>query len=158
MGMEFEQSIFDRIMNRDNSDLNDVNIFYDMEPAQHTDSVFDYYRDKRVKYLAYYPNPIGPFGNKLSEYIPKNFITALDLHNSGILKNPYELFIWHYMMEDINLLNAHVDSISKRRIPYDFHTYIFMPLVIYCLRQLSKNIVVDTSSMDKEYLLNNEKT
>jgi hypothetical protein len=158
MGMEFEQSIFDRVMHRDNSDMNDVNIFYDMEPAQNTDSVFDYYRDRRVKYLAYYPNPIGPFGNKLSEYIPKNFITALDLHNSGILKNPYELFVWHYMMEDINLLNAHVDSISKRRIPYDFHTYIFMPLVIYCLRQLSKNIVVDTSSMDKEHLLNNEKT
>jgi hypothetical protein len=161
MGMEFEQSIFDRIMHKDNTDLNDVNIYYDMEPAQNTDSIFDYYRDKRVKYIAYYPSPVGPFANKLSEYIPKNFMNALDFHNAGILRDPYEIFIWHYMMEDINVfaahLDDHLDSISKRRIPYDFHTFIFMPLVIYCLRQISKNIVVDTSVVD-EHLLNIEKT
>ena len=154
-GVAFEQSLYDRVLNKDLSDLKDINIYYDMELAQSTESIFDYYRDKRVKYMAYYPEEIGPYGNHLTEYIPKNFITALDFRNKALLTDPYEIFLYTYMMEDPKNLLALIDTIDKRRISYTFLTYIFLPLVLYALRQLCKEIVVNNSIID-EAILNHE--
>lgn len=150
-GVAFEQSIYDRLMYKDLTDLKDVNVYYDMELNNSTDSIFDYYRDNhRVKYLAYYPEEIGPYGNKLTKYISKDFITALEFRNKALLSDPYEIFVYTYMMEEPKRLIALIDSVNKRRLPYSFHTYIYVPMVMYCLRQLNNEIVVNTTILDED--------
>ena len=152
---EFEQSIFDRVLNSDTSDINDVNIYYDMEPAISTDSIFDYYSDSRVKYLAYYLDETGPYGNKLTSYVPKDFIQSIEYKNIGILNDPYEKFMYTYMRYGALKLIPLLDSINIRRLKYSFHTYIFLPLVIYGLRQLTKAIMFDNSLMDEKLIHEN---
>ena len=154
-GMDFEDSIYDRILHKDYSDMGELNIFYDTEPAISTDSVFDFYRDERVKYMAYYPEETGPFGNKITPYINRDFITAVDCKNPALLSDPYEIFMYHYLMDDTAKLVPYLNSIDKRRIKYTFNNYIFLPLVLYALRQLVNYIVCDTTIMDEKYMHEN---
>lgn len=154
-GMDFEDSIYDRIINRDTSDLNEINTYYDMEPALSTDSIFDFYRDDRVKYMAYYPEEIGPFSNKLSPYISRDFLLAIDCKNPHLLKNSYENFVCRYMIHDIEQLVPFIDDISKRRIKYSFTNFIFIPIVLYVLKQLVNHIVVNNTIMDEKVIHNN---
>jgi hypothetical protein len=150
-GMDFEDSIYDRIMHRDLTDMDEVNIYFQMFPAISTDSIFDYYRDERVKELGYFAEKTGPFNEELLEYIPKNFITALSMKNAALLSDPYEIFIWNYMIKGTQVLNSMIDTVSKRRLSYNFHSYVFIPLVLYTLRQMLKDILVDKSVMDEKY-------
>ena len=152
---EFENSIYDRVLNADTSDIRDINIYYDTEPAISTDSIFDYYSDERVKYLEFYNDTIGPFGNTLSEYIPKGFIDAIEYKNMGNLRDVYEKFVYTYMRYGAMKLVPLIESINIRRIKYTFHTFIFLPLVIYCLRQLTKVIMFDNSIMDEKLIHEN---
>ena len=99
-----------------------------------------------------YTNPIGPFGNTLGEYIPKNFLNALDLKSIDKLKDRYERFIFTYMVSGWKAAMNIIETVNKRRIPYDIHTYIFVPLVLYSLRQIYNEIICDTSIMDEELL------
>jgi hypothetical protein len=123
-----------------------------MEPTENDISVFDFNKDHRVKYLMTYATNIGPFGNSLHEYLSKTFITALEVKNIDILTDPYERFVWSYMINGPEDAREYIDSIAKRRIKYSFHTFIFIPLVLYVLRQIYNNIVCDLSIMDEELL------
>ena len=154
-GMDFESSIYDRIINKDTTDLIDVNTYYDMEPALSTDSVFDYYRDERVKYMAYYPEENGPFGNNLAPYIKKDLLVAIECKNPHLLSDPYEIFVCRYMIDDIEKLVPYIDDVSRRRITYTFHVFIFVPIVLYVLRQLNNHIVVNNTIMDEKYIHEN---
>jgi hypothetical protein len=99
-----------------------------------------------------YSLPIGPFGNKLDEYISRDFITALDIKNNGRLNDPYELFVFHYMVDNILTLKDKLKLLNTRRVKTTLHNYIFIPLIMYCLRQLYNEIVCDTQVMDEHLL------
>lgn len=150
--IEYENSIYDRVSHKDLTDLDEIGQYYDLELTKNDVSVFDYEKDGRVKYLMAYSNDIGPFGNKLDRYIPKNFITALELNNEGLLTDPYEIFIYKYMHGALIELQKYLDTISKRRVKYNMHSYIFIPLTIYCLKQCYNSIICDTSVMDENLL------
>ena len=148
----YENSIFDRVSHRDLTDMNDVGCYYDMETVFGVGSIFDYYKDFRVKYVMAYSLPIGPFGNTLDEYISRDFITALDIKNNGRLSDPYELFVFHYMVDPILTLKDKLKLLNTRRVKTTLHNYIFIPLIMYCLRQLYNEIVCDTQVMDEHLL------
>ena len=154
-GMDFEDSIYDRIIHRDTTELNEINLYYDTEPALSTDSIFDYYRDERAKYMAYYPEESGPFGNNLTPYINKDLLLAIDCKNVNLLKDPYDKFICRYFIEDIDKLVTSIDEIANRRIKYTFHNFIYVPIVLYILKQLTNHIVVNRTVMDEKYIHEN---
>ena len=147
---EYENSIFDRVTHKDLTDMNSVG----MESVFGVGSIFDYYKDFRVRYLMCYPGPIGPFGNSLDIYLTNDFITALDIKNNGRLNNPYELFVFYYMTDSILKLKDKLNLINTRRVKTNMHNYIFVPIVMYCLKQLYNEIVCDTQVMDEHLLAN----
>ena len=151
-GMDFEDSIYDRLMNRDIDDIVDINKFYFPQPAISTDSIFDYYRDANAKYMSYYPTDNDPLGQHLIPYLPKDFCTALELKNPAILKDPYEKLIYTYMVDGPEKAAGLLESVSMRRIKYNLHTFIFIPMTLYVLRQVLKEILVDNTLMDEELL------
>jgi hypothetical protein len=124
--VEYETSIYDRLTHNDLTDLDDVACYYDMELTKNDVSIFDFVKDHRVKYVMCHTKPIGPFGNKLEEYIPKDFLSALQLKNSSILTNVFEKFIFVYMVDGWQAAESIVSTVDKRRLPYDMHTYIFI--------------------------------
>ena len=150
--VEYECSIFDRVIHRDLTDLSQVCAYYDTELPMNDVSIFDYNKDFRVKYVMGYTEPIGPFGNKLMPYVPKNFLNALDLKSIDKLEDRYERFVFTYMVSGWKGAMSIIDTVNKRRIPYDMHTYVFVPLVMYCLRQVYNAIICDTSIMDEQLL------
>lgn len=152
---EYENSIYDRISHRDLTDMNEVGIYYDMETVFGIGSIFDYYKDFRVRYLMCYNSPIGPFGNQLDEYLSKDFISALDLKNNGRLGDPYEQFVFYYMTtSSIRSLKDKLNLINVRRIKNNMHNYIFIPLIMYCLKQIYNEIICDTQVLDEKLLEN----
>jgi hypothetical protein len=114
--VEYETSIYDRLIHRDLTDLDDVACFYDMELTKNDVSIFDFNKDFRVKYVMCHVKPIGPFGNKLDEYIPVEFLSALKLKNSSILTDVYERFIFTYMVDGWRAAEDIIDTVDKRRM------------------------------------------
>jgi hypothetical protein len=150
--VEYETSIYDRLIHRDLTDLDDVACFYDMELTKNDVSIFDFNKDFRVKYVMCHVKPIGPFGNKLDEYIPVEFLSALKLKNSSILTDVYERFIFTYMVDGWRAAEDIIDTVDKRRMSYNMHNYIFIPLTLYVLRQIYNSIVCDIGIMDEQLL------
>jgi hypothetical protein len=140
------------LVHRDLTDLDDVATYYDTEIVAVDVSIFDFNKDHRVKYVMCYNNEIGPFGNKLSEYVPVKFIEALKKKNPSELTDEYEKFIYTYIVNGWESCENNVSMVTKRRVRYNFHNYIFIPLVLYCLRQVYNSIVCDTSVMDEDLL------
>ena len=150
--VEYEDSIYDRLTHRDLTDLNEVCCYYDMEPVENDISIFDFYKDRRVKYLMAYAKPKGPFGNELQEYLSKTFLSSLKLRNSKMLDNAYEKFVWQYMVNGPDAARNYIEEVSQRRIKYNFHSFIFVPMVLYVLKQIYNHIVCDTGIMDEMLL------
>jgi hypothetical protein len=142
-------------MHRDTKDFEDINRFYYPQPAISTDSIFDFYRDKNVKYMAYYPDQTNPFGQHLIPYLPKDFCTALEIGNDGILTDPYEKFVWTYIFHGPEKTSGLLETINIRRLKYNLHTYLFIPMTLYILRQMLKEITVDNTLMDEDLLHEN---
>ena len=152
--IEYENSIFDRLANNDLDDIDKIGKYYDEETPKADVSAFYYQHDHRVKYIMCYANEIGVFGNKLKVYLPNDFTTALELRNTQNLTDPYELFVANYMLNSSSpqLVKNNLELVEKRRFHYDFHSYIFIPMIIYCLKQCYNSILCDTSIMDEKYL------
>jgi hypothetical protein len=123
-----------------------------MELTKNDVSIFDFNKDFRVKYVMCHVKPIGPFGNKLDEYIPVEFLSALKLKNSSILTDVYERFIFTYMVDGWRAAEDIIDTVDKRRMAYNMHSYIFIPLTLYVLRQIYNSIVCDIGIMDEQLL------
>ena len=155
-GMDFEDSIYDRLMHRDANDIMDINKFYFPQPAISTDSIFDYYRDNNVKYMSYYPVKNDPLRQHLIPYLPMDFCTALDLKNDALINDPYEKIVWTYIIHGPSKAAGLIETINIRRIKYNLHTFVFVPMVLYVLRQVLKEITVDTTVMDEELLDENK--
>ena len=150
--VEYETSIYDRLIHRDLTDMDDVACFYDMELTKNDVSIFDFNKDFRVKYVMCHTKPIGPFGNKLDEYIPVEFVSALKVKNSSILTDAYERFIFTYMVDGWRAAEDIIDTVDKRRMAYNMHNFIFVPLTLYVLRQIYNSIVCDIGIMDEQLL------
>jgi hypothetical protein len=148
-GMDYEDSIYDRVMKKDFSDPSDINRFYWPEPAINTESVFDYNRDDRVKYLSYYNVEIGPFGNKLLPYFSSDFLNAIKLKNINLLDDLFEKLVYTYVTQPSANCLKFLDDLEKVKIRYNFHTYIWTPLAMYSLRQVLKDIKVDLTALDE---------
>lgn len=150
--MEYENSIYERVRYKDFEDWEQLLAYFNIETTFMLceGSIFDYHRDTRIKYMQFFDYPIGPFNNSYYKYISKDFINAVDLHDGTLLpmkERPWEGFVFNYCMEEdcrplINLL----DYIDKRRIPYCIETFVFIPLVLYALRQLINQITNENKS------------
>lgn len=150
---DYEASFFDRLTHKDLEDIDEVGCYYNAELTANDVSMFDYLKDERVKYCICYNTPKGPFNEDLKEYIPEEFLHGLSLRNSDKIKDPYEQFIFFYMTgENAALLKNHLDLVSKRRIGYNFHTFVFIPMILYCLRQCYNSMICDSSIMDDAIL------
>ena len=148
-GVDYEDTIFDRVEHKDLSDIDMIGSFYDMEPAVSTNSIFDYYRDERVKYVRNYNTPIGPFANRLDLYLSEEFVTALKDQSPVTLENRHvEMFIYQYMINsNIIALEKYLKNIPVRRMRYTFQNYVLTPLLLYCLKQLVNEIMRDKTVM-----------
>lgn len=151
--IEYDNSIYDRLTHQDLDDLEQIGAYYGTEMPLADVSIFDYNKDRRVKYLLCTSRQEGPFGEVQQEYIPQNFLTALSLRNSAdLISDPYELFIFRYMTGYAADLQNHIEDIMNRRMKYDLHTYIFIPMIMYCLKQCYNSIICDTSVVDESLL------
>ena len=154
----YEESIYDRITHRDLSDLDQVEIFYDdLEPAIGTCSQFDFLHDRRVRYMNFYADTRSVFAQITKSYIRKEFIDALRLRNLGGELDELEAFIYHYMTkQDILQLCNYLSLVENiRRVGYNLHNFVMIPMVLYVLRQLYNEIICDTSVIDDHMMLDN---
>ena len=76
-------------------------------------------------------------------------------------ERPWEHFVWLYCTTDnILSLKQWLDNINKRRFAYSLETFVFIPLVLYCLRQLINQLTNDSKAsktiMDEHLLKKND--
>ena len=78
---EYENTIYDRVVHKDFDDWEDLLAYFNIEPTFMLAevSIFDYYRDRRIKYMQFFDYPIGPFNDSYYKYISKDFTNAIDL-------------------------------------------------------------------------------
>jgi hypothetical protein len=150
--VEYENSIYDRLVHKELNDINEIGRYYDMESCQGTTSIFAFNNDSNAKRMIMYPTDIGPFGNVLDVYLPANFISALELVDGTILNNPLEDFVFTYMTGQVTDLKAKLDSVDIRRLKYNLFNFIFVPMVLYCLKELYQAIITNTSVIDENML------
>ena len=77
---EYENTIYDRVVHKDFDDWEDLLAYFNIEPTFMLAevSIFDYYRDRRIKYMQFFDYPIGPFNDSYYKYISKDFTNAID--------------------------------------------------------------------------------
>ena len=54
----------------------------------------------------------------------------------------------------IRSLKDKLNLINVRRIKNNMHNYIFIPLIMYCLKQIYNEIICDTQVLDEKLLEN----
>lgn len=150
--IEYENSIFDRLVHKDTSDIQEISKFYGMESEQGYGSIFAYNNDSNAKRLMGFPNEIGPFGNKLDKYLNTNFISALELEDSNLISDNLEDFVFTYITSPVTDLRNKLDDIDIRRVKYNLHNYIFIPMILYCLKKLYSAIITNTAVLDEQMM------
>lgn len=140
--VDYPRSIYDLVTHYEPNRLDVINKFFDLEPTASMDSIFMYYRDKRVKYLRSYFGASNMFGGQNNEYIPAVFIEGIKSKDLTAITSPIDAFIatWINDKTDTNRLIELVDKIPKHHNEYSFHNFIFIPILLYCLFDLANNI------------------
>lgn len=151
--VDYENSIYDRIENQDSSDLKEIHRYYDAEPVNGISSIFKYNNDERVKSVIGSTDEIGVFGYKLQPYIGSNLISALEIGNDDCINDNIEQFVFNYMNNDLAHLKNGLDKVDIRRIKYNLHNYIFIPILLFILKKLYKDIITNNEVMDEAMLL-----
>lgn len=147
--VEYDDSIYSRVVNKDFDDWENLLAYFNIETSfmMCEGSIFDYHRDLRIKYMQFFDYPIGPFNNSYYRYISNDFIQAIDLKDSKRLpedERPWERFVYEFCMaKDTREVEKYIKIIDKRRFAYDLETFVFIPLVLYVLRQLINQITND---------------
>ena len=151
---EYENSVYDRIIHKDFEDWEQLLAYFNIETSFMLceGSIFDYYRDLRIKYMQFFDYPLGPFNNAYYKYIDTDFIQAIDYKDPSkvpLTEHPWEGFVYHFAMtDDCRSLISLLEYIDKRRIPYNLETFVFIPLVLYALRQLINQIINDNKKRE----------
>lgn len=138
----YSRSIYDRMEHSDIEDLDELDMYYNFEPAVSTTSVFEYWDDMRIKYIIYYNSPESMFKEKNDVYIDLDLIKALkDENTKPILKN-LSLIVYTFLKDGAGnkLLEVVKNVLKSKHYRYTFYNYIFIPLTVYCLRQLYKTL------------------
>lgn len=133
----YSKSIYDRLEHVDVDDFFSVDRYYDMDPAVASDSIFMYWADRRIKYLAYYSSPQSVYDYHIPRYIDDPFIDAMVKKDETILRDNLSILVYRFL----NKLGANsIVDIARTMIQYHyrytFHNFIFMPMAIYCLKQV----------------------
>ena len=150
--VEYENTFFDRLESKDDNDLDELAKYYDTERCAGLSSIFEYANDRNVLYTHASKNKIGIFGNPLERYLPANFINALELKDDEFINDNLEEFVFVYFFGQATDLKSKVKLVDIRRVKYNYHNYLFIPMVLYCLKKLYHAIMADTSVMDEALL------
>lgn len=149
--MDYANSIYDLMDHYEQSRLPVIYTHFDLEPTAVMDSIFMYYRDRRVKYIREYKGPKNFYGKGIHEYIPSDFLSGLESGDISSLTDPIDVFVasWIHDKTDINGLISLIDNIEPHHNRYTFHNYIFIPLLLFCLTDLY-NAIQDRESSEPD--------
>ena len=138
----YSRSIYDRMEHSDIEDIDELDKYFNFEPAVSTTSVFEYWDDMRIKYIIYYNGPESMFKDNNSPYLDLELIDALKKNDSSIITKNLSLIVYTYLTSGSGdyLLSVIKNVIKSNHYRYTFYNYIFIPLVVYCLRQLYKTL------------------
>ena len=141
--MDYANSIYDLMEHYEPSRINVINGHFDLEPTAVMDSIFMYYRDKRVKYVREYKRPYNFVNTPIHEYLPKEFITGIANKDISSLTDPIDIFVatWINDSTDTDTLLDIMEKIEPHHNRYTFHNFIFIPLLIFCLTSLYNSVM-----------------
>ena len=141
--MDYANSIYDLMEHYEPNRISVINGHFDLEPTAVMDSIFMYYRDKRVKYVREYKRPYNFVNVKIHEYLPPEFLTGIANKDLSSLTDPLDAFVatWICDSTDTNSLLELMKNIEPHHNRYTFHNYIFIPLVLFCLTSLYNSIM-----------------
>ena len=133
--MDYAKSIYDLLEHYEPDRITKINAFFDLEPTVSMDSIFMYYRDRRVKYLRTYKGNLNFYNKELDPYLPAAFIQAVVDTESPVLEDPIDRYIatWLGDKTDTASLLAIVKEIEPHHPAYSFHNFIFIPLFLFTL-------------------------
>lgn len=133
--MDYAKSIYDLLEHYEPDRITKINAFFDLEPTVSMDSIFMYYRDRRVKYLRTYKDNLNFYNKELDPYLPAAFIQAIVDTESPILEDPIDRYIatWLGDKTDTTALLAIAKEIEPHHPAYSFHNFIFIPLFLFTL-------------------------
>lgn len=136
--MDFANSIYDLMMHYEPDRIGVINTYFDLEPTSVMDSIFMFYRDRRVKYIREYMKPVNFYNKPIREYLPDNFISGIKDKDITKITDPIDTFIaiWINDKTDTDAMVNLLDSLEKHHNRYTFHNFIFIPLLLFCLTDL----------------------
>ena len=149
--MDYANSIYDLMEHYEPSRISVINTHYDLEPTAVMDSMFMYYRDRRVKYIREYHRDKNFYGKDIHEYLPANFLDGIKNNDLSGLTDPIDVFVatWIHDNTDTDGLIGLLDTLEPHHYRYTFHNYIFIPLLLFCLTSLY-NAVQDKELTDPD--------
>ena len=136
--MDYANSIYDLMEHYEPSRINVINDHFDLEPTAVMDSIFMYYRDRRVKYIREYRAGRNFYYKPIPEYLPPAFLNGIASGDISTLTDPMEIFVatWISDKTDLDGLISLMENLEPHHNRYSFHNYIFIPLVLFCLIDL----------------------
>lgn len=140
----YSRSIYDKIIHPKDDCMWDFDIFYDSEAALASDSVFFYWRDKRFRYMQYYTQNENMFDEEIPRYIDKEFVKALRCKNPNNLYDELSQIVYYYMVCGVERITSICKKMRKKHYSYSLHNFVFIPLVMYCIRQLINSLSQST--------------
>ena len=149
--MDYANSIYDLMEHYEPDRITVINNYFDLEPTAVMDSIFMYYRDKRVKYVREYHKPVNFVNKPIHEYLPPMFINGIANKDISSLTDPLDIFVaaWVNDNTDMDGLLELMKNIPKHHFRYTFHNYQFIPLVLFCLTSLY-NTVMQTEAEEAD--------
>lgn len=140
--MDYANSIYDLMEHYEPSRINVINDHFDLEPTAVMDSIFMYYRDRRVKYIREYRAGRNFYYKPIPEYLPSAFLNGIASGDISTLTDPMEIFVaaWISDKTDLDGLISLMENLEPHHNRYSFHNYIFIPLVLFCLIDLYNSV------------------
>jgi len=133
--MDYAKSIYDLLEHYEPDRITKINAFFDLEPTVSMDSIFMYYRDRRVKYLRTYKTAQNYYNKPLDPYLPAEFIQSVVDSEPTSLTDPIDRYIstWLTAKDNTDALLAITKEIEPHHPAYTFHNFIFIPLFLFTL-------------------------
>ena len=136
--MDYANSIYDLMEHYEPDRISKINTWFDLEPTAVMDSIFMYYRDRRVKYIREYMRGINFYNKPNRRYLPEDFVSGLINSDISSLTDPIDVMVaaWINDKSDIDGLVSMIDNIEPHHNAFTFHNFIFIPLLLFCLADL----------------------